>query len=406
MGFMEDVGRSNAMSSINNLMGKAIELRQNENQQAEKAYTLGMETEKLGMLKDEFELNMNKKKMENKRLQEEEAHAQFKTDVSTNPIIRQLPESVRKDALLWGQKQGYWDENNIGPRRNQKRAFEELTSNKEVFNRFMWPTTQAHKANLEGAISELNAEQEKDTPNPEKIAKIQQRVKGLQKIYDTATDSYSKAQEHFDKLEETKAKTEKEAKADPFTEWVKSLGHEPTTKEIAEWHRSGAAKTTVNVGGPLKAMSPEAGGRLSMLNQGAGHILEAEKMLFPGGKFSRLTAAGAKLNVPGGTSQKAQMAISNAINAKLRAETGAAATPSEMENMLSRFQPDPLRDTDDSARKKMRDLWSFLDEAAFYLDPEGTYTKKFKEHRKKSSIKDLKSFSDAELLDAISGGKK
>ena len=208
MGFIEDIGRSNALGSVNSLMGKAIEMRQGDDRSAERAYTLGMETEKLGMLKDNHELDANKKRMELKRSQEEETHAQFKTDVSTNPIMRQLPEAVRKDALEWGKQQGYWDENNIGSRRNQKRAYEELTSNKEVFNRFMWPTTQAHKANLEGAIAELNAEQEKDTPNPEKIAKIQQRVKGLQKIYDTATDSYSKMQEHFDKLEEIKAKSD------------------------------------------------------------------------------------------------------------------------------------------------------------------------------------------------------
>ena len=239
MGFMENLGRSNALGSVNSLMGKAIELRQQEDQGAERAYTLGMESEKLGMLKDEFELNMNKKKMENKRLQEEEAHAQFKTDVSTNPIMRQLPEAVRKDALEWGKQQGYWDENNIGSRRNQKRAYEELTSNKEVFNRFMWPTTQAHKANLEGAIAELNAEQEKDTPNPEKIAKIQQRVKGLQKIYDTATDGYSKGQEHFDKLEEIKAA--KEAKA-PTTR-NRDVGDKQITEEWKDgaWVKVGEA---------------------------------------------------------------------------------------------------------------------------------------------------------------------
>ena len=239
MGFMENLGRSNALGSVNRLMGKAIELRQQEDQGAERAYTLGMESEKLGMLKDEFELNMNKKKMENKRLQEEEAHAQFKTDVSTNPIMRQLPEAVRKDALEWGKQQGYWDENNIGSRRNQKRAYEELTSNKEVFNRFMWPTTQAHKANLEGALAELNAEQEKDTPNPEKIAKIQQRVKGLQKIYDTATDGYSKGQEHFDKLEEIKAA--KEAKA-PTTR-NRDVGDKQITEEWKDgaWVKVGEA---------------------------------------------------------------------------------------------------------------------------------------------------------------------
>ena len=52
MGFMENLGRSNALGSVNSLMGKAIEMRQNEDQQAERAYTVGLQTEKFGLEKE------------------------------------------------------------------------------------------------------------------------------------------------------------------------------------------------------------------------------------------------------------------------------------------------------------------------------------------------------------------
>ena len=219
MGFMEDIGRSNAMSGVNNVMGKAIELRQNEDKSAERAYTLGMESEKLGMAKEDHELDTNKKRMELLKAQEEEAFQSAKSDVSTNPAIQKLPENVRKDALKWGQEQGFWDENNIGSRRNFDRAYNQLKENKEVFNRFMWPTTQAHKANLLAAQEELAEMESKDTPNPEKIQQMKQRIGSLQKVYDTSIDGYSKAQEAFDKKEQDdqKRKELKNAKvaADP-----------------------------------------------------------------------------------------------------------------------------------------------------------------------------------------------
>ena len=158
-------------------------------------------------------------------------------------------------------------------------------------------------------------------------------------------------------------------------------------------------------------MSAEAAGRFAMLRQGADHVRFAENILFPNGKFSRMAATGSKYNLPGGEFQKAHSAIQNAINSKLRAETGAAATEEEMANMLSRFEPDPVRDNAESARKKLDDLWDFLNEAAFYLDPEGEYDKKFKEYRRSLSnqkevptVVERRKTSSGKILEKLSDG--
>jgi hypothetical protein len=55
----------------------------------------------------------------------------------------------------------------------------------------------------------------------------------------------------------------------------------------------------------------------------------------------------------------ARSAIRNAVEAKLRIETGAAATESEVERTLARFLP-TVADTPDSAKFKLDELEKFF----------------------------------------------
>jgi hypothetical protein len=205
---------------------------------------------------------------------------------------------------------------------------------------------------------------------------------------------------------------EGDEKIDPFTTWYKSVedsrGYPPTPKEMEDYRRSGASQINI---GTLKPMSGETAGKFAMLNQGARHVLEVEKLLFPDGEFDRVLAAGAKYGLPGGKAQMVRSAISNAINAKLRAETGAAATESEMNNMLARFEPNPIKDNTESAKKKMRDLWEFLDEAAFYIDPNDQYGSKYKDYKAKSilgkpttTVVERRKAKDGTILEKMSDG--
>lgn len=83
MAFLEDLGRSGAMGGINNVLGKAIELRQHDDQQAERAYTLGMQAEEFGLKKEAAEREKTKFGWEAKKQKEQEAIDSIPTPITS-----------------------------------------------------------------------------------------------------------------------------------------------------------------------------------------------------------------------------------------------------------------------------------------------------------------------------------
>jgi hypothetical protein len=73
MGFLSDLGRSNALTGVNQVLGKAIELRQADDHAAEKAYTLGLQTEKFGLEKQAAEREATQFEWKKKAQQEQDA---------------------------------------------------------------------------------------------------------------------------------------------------------------------------------------------------------------------------------------------------------------------------------------------------------------------------------------------
>lgn len=111
-------------------------------------------------------------------------------------------------------------------------------------------------------------------------------------------------------------------------------------------------------------MTAETAGKVAMLRQGSSDVDTVEQLLFPNGKFDRMLAAAASVpftaGMPGNTNaRKIYSAVHNAVQAKLRAETGAAAPDAEVANIVKRFMPGPL-DTDESARDKVTRLRAFM----------------------------------------------
>ena len=90
-------------------------------------------------------------------------------------------------------------------------------------------------------------------------------------------------------------------------------------------------------------VSAEQAGKLEMLNQAVTDIDKAVNLITPGGQIDRTVLF--QMQAPGGGLGKGRAARSlfrNAMNAKLRAETGAQANPSELDDMEKRFMPSPL----------------------------------------------------------------
>ena len=159
------------------------------------------------------------------------------------------------------------------------------------------------------------------------------------------------------------------------------------------------------------AMSADATGKGLMISQAISDLEVVEKLLFPKpGVFNRTLALGARGNLPEWAVKDAQTVMSNmqnAVNAKLRIETGAQANPSETENIMARFFPSGVKDSEASARNKVSRLKDFMVRGKFVLDPQGklVIVEPPKEAKKPDlslgKKKDPAAMSDAELLKAL-----
>jgi hypothetical protein len=112
-------------------------------------------------------------------------------------------------------------------------------------------------------------------------------------------------------------------------------------------------------------MTPENAGKVSMSTQAIQGVDEFRKRIFgPNGQLKRGTLAAihtpGAAGMPGNEDARiAYSAIRNAVEAKLRMETGAAATEAEVRRTLDRFLPTPF-DTKESAEFKLNTLQDFF----------------------------------------------
>jgi hypothetical protein len=112
-------------------------------------------------------------------------------------------------------------------------------------------------------------------------------------------------------------------------------------------------------------LTPENAGKVAMSQQAVDGIGTVRGIVFDkDGKLNRGVVGAMNLPIvsglPGNSQARiARSAIRNAIEAKLRIETGAAATESEVERTLARFLP-TISDTDTSAKFKLEELEKFF----------------------------------------------
>lgn len=128
---------------------------------------------------------------------------------------------------------------------------------------------------------------------------------------------------------------------------------------------------TIRLGtGKEKQMTVESGSKAAMMQQGMRDLKSAQPLLFPDGQFDRTAAASTWLNLPGTDGRLAYSYYFNALNAKLRAESGAAVPEEEVKRGLRTFMPSPL-DNDRTAQEKHRRLHQFMATALINVDPTG-----------------------------------
>lgn len=113
-------------------------------------------------------------------------------------------------------------------------------------------------------------------------------------------------------------------------------------------------------GGPAGKLSPEQAAKVQLVQQGQRNAAEFAQMLFPDGKnVDRTLLATMAVRAPGTDGRTAYSLVYDAIEAKLRAESGAAVPESEVQRMSKRLVPSVM-DNDETIRTKMRMLDAFL----------------------------------------------
>ena len=173
----------------------------------------------------------------------------------------------------------------------------------------------------------------------------------------------------------------------PTGEYDSYTGEQKTKQEVnPRWTEYNKQKAEMNKGLPA-----ESAGKSGMLEQATQDLMEAEPILFPGEgkdeKFARGRAWAANLPmsrlpvlgriIPNAlpfvsNAKKLNSLMTNALEAKLRIETGAAATPEEFNRLMERFGI-AVDDTYVSAKDKWTRLLDFMQNTTIKIDPSGKY---------------------------------
>lgn len=172
MAFLEALGRSNALSSVNNVLGKAIELRQGEDKAAERAYTMGMQAEELGIHKAAAEREQKKFAFEEserqKKLKEDTASLNYRLSPQ---YLSSEPEG-QKIFDTFMQKNGYANSEGVGQTRDIRKGTAEFFSDKDRAQEVLHPSVLKWETKAQEAFQTLSEAQA--TGDAAKIQKAQQ----------------------------------------------------------------------------------------------------------------------------------------------------------------------------------------------------------------------------------------
>lgn len=128
-------------------------------------------------------------------------------------------------------------------------------------------------------------------------------------------------------------------------------------------------------GGPATRQSPGDAAKTQLIEQGKKEVAEFEKMLFDSdGGINRLLLAQMQFRLAGTDGRTAYTLLFDAMESKLRAESGAAVPKEEVERMANRFVPS-LFDNDQTIKTKIRLLNEFLTGTGQRIDPESAPVK-------------------------------
>ncbi len=169
-------------------------------------------------------------------------------------------------------------------------------------------------------------------------------------------------------------------------------------------------------GGPAdKGMSPTDAAKASMLKTATDNFNELKGMIFEYDDTGAVSGVNTKnifnANLPGGgmpftEGRTLNVLIKDTLEAKIRAESGAAVPTSELNRLSERFRPSIL-DKEDTVKRKMQLLGQFLDNASMFMKEDGTFDAAAASLAVDNALRqgqDMSSYSDDQLLKILTGG--
>lgn len=153
--------------------------------------------------------------------------------------------------------------------------------------------------------------------------------------------------------------------------------------KIVETRKAGA--TTISIGNKVqskralikgeleeKGVNSEQAGKLSLLLSAQSDVNDLKKLLFPGGELDITRQIAGFIGFPAKKGRQIKSRIMNAVESKLRIESGAAVPEEEVKRMAKRFIPVPGLDNAESTMDKLNRLNTFIEDTISFLDPQGT----------------------------------
>lgn len=107
------------------------------------------------------------------------------------------------------------------------------------------------------------------------------------------------------------------------------------------------------------AMTPEKAAKEQLINQAVEYIPTIRSLILPGGKIDRTNVAMSQVRMPFTEGRQASTLILDAVEAKLRAESGAAVPDQEVKRIAKRYIPQ-IGDDDNTVMMKLDNMEQFL----------------------------------------------
>jgi hypothetical protein len=161
-------------------------------------------------------------------------------------------------------------------------------------------------------------------------------------------------------------------------------GYQPPKPELRQFERGGVTLeqpfnpyTNQPVGGAnvkaeKKPMATDAAGKLGMLTSGLDGLKEARGIIMPNEKPDYKVLGQMELNLPWTKGRQAGSLIDDALEGKIRIESGAAVPDQEIKRMAKRFRPG-VADHPELIKQKLDRLETYLTGTIETLDPNKNY---------------------------------